>query len=449
MTTSCSASPWIRSRLMFIILAGTLSLITAACRTPDGLPLEGAPSMDDLARQYVVLVLATGAHDADFVDAYYGPEELRAEAKAGNWDLEALASRVSTLIERLGEAEEPVVPIERQRLRYLRAQSAAMLTRIRILQGQKLSFDQESLALYGAVSPHHPESHYQALIQSLDRELPGEGPLGERLESFRRDFVIPPDRLDTVFRTATEGCRERTLRHIELPADESFTIEYVTDKAWSGYNWYQGGFRSLIQVNTDLPIYIDRAVDLACHEGYPGHHAYNVLLEKNLVRDRGWVEFTVYALFSPQSLIAEGSANYGIEVAFPADERARFEREVLFPLAGLNPTTAERYYRIQGLTSQLSYAGNEAARMYLDGEMTAEQAADWQVRYALMSPERARQRIQFIDKYRTYVINYNLGKDLVRQHVEAMGGTADNSARRWEIFEEMLSTPTLPGDLRR
>ena len=98
---------------------------------------------------------------------------------------------------------------------------------------------------------------------------------------------------------------------------ESFTVEYVTNKPWSGYNWYQGKYRSVIQVNTDLPIYIDRAIDLACHEGYPGHHVYNALLEQHLVRERGWVEFSVYALFSPQSLIAEGTANYGIEVAFP------------------------------------------------------------------------------------------------------------------------------------
>ena len=94
-------------------------------------------------------------------------------------------------------------------------------------------------------------------------------------------------------------------------------VEYVTDKSWSGYNWYKGGFHSLIQVNTDLPIFIDRAIDLACHEGYPGHHVYNTLLEKHLVRDRGWIEFSVYPLFSPQSLIAEGTANFGIEVAFP------------------------------------------------------------------------------------------------------------------------------------
>src|SRR4029434_9662895 len=93
---------------------------------------------------------------------------------------------------------------------------------------------------------------------------------------------------------------------------------------------------SRLQVTTDVPIYIDRAIDLACHEGYPGHHVYNVLLEKQLVRDRGWIEYSVYPLFSPQSLIAEGTANYGIEVAFPREDRMEFERRDIYPSASLH-----------------------------------------------------------------------------------------------------------------
>jgi hypothetical protein len=118
------------------------------------------------------------------------------------------------------------------------------------------------------------------------------------------------------------------------PAGEAFTLEFVTGKSWSGYNYYQGNYRSLIQINTDLPVRLSRAVDLGCHEGYPGHHAYNVLLERDLSRGRGWTEFSVYPLYSPQSLIAEGSANYGIDLAFTPEERLAFERDVLIPLAG-------------------------------------------------------------------------------------------------------------------
>ena len=242
--------------------------------------------------------------------------------------------------------------------------------------GERFTFDEESRALYDAVAPTHGEDYFARTLSDLDARLPGTGPVPERHEAFKRQFVVAPDRLDRVFGAAIDACRARTRDHLALPAGERFTVEYVTGKSWSGYNWYQGGATSLIQVNTDLPIYIDRAIDLAAHEGYPGHHVYNALLEEHLVRGRGWIEFTVYALFSPQSLIAEGTANFGIDVAFPGPERVAFERDHLFPLAGLDPARAEDYYATLALTDRLAYAGNEAARQYLDGRISREAAVD-------------------------------------------------------------------------
>jgi hypothetical protein len=175
---------------------------------------------------------------------------------------------------------------------------------------------------------------------------------------------------------------------------------------------------------------------------------YNALIERELVNGRGWSEFLVYPLFSPRSLIAEGSANYGIEVAFPGEERMLFERDVLFPLAGLDPGRVEEYYEIQRLTAKLAYAGNEAARGYLDQTMTAEQAVAWLMNYSLSSRARAEQRLRFIEQYRSYVINYNLGLDLVRDYIEGAGGTADDPDVRWRLFTDLLSKPYLPSDLQ-
>jgi len=292
----------------------------------------------------------------------------------------------------------------------------------------------------------HTEAHFDSILARLDAALPGTGSLQQRYGAFRQRFVVPPERVDAVFSAAIAECRRRTMPHVTLPPDESFRVEYVTDKPWSGYNWYQGGSRSLIQVNTSLPISIDRAVDLACHEGYPGHHVYNALLERALVRERGWQEFSVYPLFSPQSLIAEGTANFGIDMAFPGDERLRFERDVLFPLAGLDPATAAEWARVRELNTGLSYAGNEAARRYLNGEIDAAAAAAWLERYALSTPEAAKQRVRFIDTYRSYVINYNLGQDMVRAHVERAGPSQD---ARWARMEAVISQPTTPADLAR
>ena len=406
--------------------------------------------MNDIAPAYVKLVLAVGQHDKDYIDAFYGPAEWKREAEASKRPLPEIASEASALIARLEAIPEPADEMLRLRRAYLTRQLRALSTRVAMLGGKLLSFDEESRQLYDAVAPVNTEEHFRQVRDELDRALPGRGgsaTLLERYEAFRKDFTIPRDRVDGVFREAIAECRDRTIRHIPLPPGESFTVEDVTGKSWSGYNWYQGTYKSLIQVNTDLPITIDRAIDLACHEGYPGHHVYNTLLEKNLVRDRGWIEYSVYPLFSPQSLIAEGSANFGIEMAFPGGERVEFERAKLYPLAGLDPARAEEFDHVRQIVDRLAYAGNEAARRYINGEIDAGGAARWLAEYALYPRDRAEQRMRFIDQYRSYVINYNLGKDLVRRFVESHGGTPDQPEKRWEVFEMLLSSPRLPSQL--
>jgi len=428
--------PWAGAAIVATMIVGAGIVAAQSPRSP----------LDAIAQEYVFAVLALGEHDPAYVDAFYGPPEWRTRVHASKRSLSSIRADAIELTTALNAIAPSTDPLVRLRQEYLRKQIAALQARAEMIGGRKMSFDEESAALYDAVAPSHPDSYFQATLDDLARRLPGDGPLIDRLEAFRQHFVIPKDRLADVFTLAIAECRRRTLAHVALPADESFTVEYVTNKSWSGYNWYQGQFRSLIQVNTDLPIYIDRAVDLACHEGYPGHHVYNVLLEQQLVRSRGWVEMTVYPLFSPQSLIAEGSANYGIDVAFPGDERVRFERERLFPAAALDASRASEYSEVQALVDRLSYAWNEAARRYLNGERDRAATARWLTRFALMSPPRAEQRTRFMDDYRSYVINYNLGKDLVRAYIESKAGA--DSAARWPAFVDLLSSPRLPSGLR-
>ncbi len=404
--------------------------------------------LNQIAESYVRLVLSVGLHDESYVDAYFGPSRIQDEVKSEKKSLYEIKLTAGSLIDQLRAmdvaSEEEIVQL---RAKYLIGQLTAMVARVELLEGKIMSFDEEAKALYDANPPVYSELHFKNILTELDKLLPGSGTINDRYLRFKEKFIIPKDKLDSVFKAAIDECRKKTKKYISLPEHESFTVEYVTGKSWSGYNWYKGDCYSLIQVNTDLPIYIDRAVDLAAHEGYPGHHVYNLLLDMNLFRKRKWVEFSVYALFSPQSLIAEGTANFGIEVAFPGTDRIRFEKEVLFPLTGLDPGKADIYYMVHELSLKLGYAGNEAARGYLDGKMNRDQAVQWLNTYALMSDERARQRISFFDTYRSYVINYNLGQDLVKRYIEARGGTSNNPGKRWEEFAMLISSPRLPSGL--
>ncbi|MCJ7554506.1 MAG: hypothetical protein MUO34_11550 [Ignavibacteriaceae bacterium] len=408
--------------------------------------------MNSIAESYVKLVLKIGQYDPDFVDAYFGPEEWKPKeeiAESESTVVEDLNNEVDRLLNELEQlAQYKADKLLTLRYRYLYKQLLAAKTRIMMLKGIQFPFNQETNALYDVEVPSYTNEYFQNIIDELDKILPGKGTVDDRLLKFKNDFVIPKEKINAVFQAAIEECRKRTLQQIKLPDNENFTVEYVTNKPWGAYNWYKGNSFSLIQVNVDLPVYIDRAIDLAAHEGYPGHHVYNALLENKLARKKDWVEFTVYALFSPQSLIAEGTANYGIEVAFPGNSRIEFEKEILFPLAGLNPDNTELYYKVLGLQNKLNYTSTEAARNYLDGKWMKDETVAWLQCYGLRSEENAERNITFFDKYRSYIINYSYGLDLVRSYIERNGGTADSPVKRWRLFEDLLSKPYTPASLQ-
>jgi hypothetical protein len=430
------------------LLALITALLLAACATVPAEP----DSIGAIAEDYVRLQLVIGEKEEGYVDAYYGPSEWRelARSQAPAVTLAQLRARVAALVARINEVEAAssyaAGSIEARRAPFLLTNLRAADTRLRMLEGERLSFAEEAQGLFGVTPEIRPLSDYDAVVARIDRLLPGTGPLNERVEAFQSRFTIPADRLEPVMRAAIAECRRRTAEHVDLPEGEQFTLEFVTGKSWSGYNWYQGNYRSLIQVNTDLPVRIGRAVDLGCHEGYPGHHVHNALIERHLARGRNWTEYMVYPLYSPQSLIAEGSSNYGYELAFPGDERLAFERAALYPLAGLSAEGAGRYIELQEAMQDLAGARFTIARDFLEGRIDRATAIALIQRYQLVSAQRAEQSLAFTEQYRSYVINYGLGRDMVAAYIEAQG---PDQATRWEAMERILSEPTLPSDLLR
>jgi hypothetical protein len=402
-------------------------------------------SLDEIAVDYVQMTLEIGEREPGYVDAYYGPKEWQDAAKAAPRSVADLAKEAASLTSRVTAiAPAGLEPLQRRRREFLLGQLRAATTRLRMIQGEKLSFAEEAQGLFGVRVQLKELSEFDPVLANIEKLVPGSGPLSERVDAFQNRFTIPKERLKPVFDTAIQECKRRTAQHIALPSGENFTLEFVTGKSWSGYNYYKGNLTSLIQINTDLPIRISRAVDLGCHEGYPGHHALNMLLEQRLSRGRGWVEFTVYPLYSPQSLIAEGTANYGVDLAFPGEERLRYETQALYPLAGLSTRDADKYLALLGATRALGGARFTIAREYLEGRMDRAAAVAATQKYLLVSKARAEQLTTFTEQYRSYVINYGLGQDMVQAYVEAAGTTPKV---RWAAMERLISEPTLPSDL--
>ncbi|RHW77562.1 hypothetical protein [Colwellia sp. RSH04] len=395
-------------------------------------------SINSIAIEYVKLSLAIGQHCPNYVDAYYGPKQWQDEVS--KHPLPQLSSQAIALIsdaESIGKLPDDNNQI---RLDYLKKHLYACKVYIDILMGNTLDFYSECEALYDAKPPKYDEPHFDKILTELDALVPGSGDLATRFVNYRQSFVIHKDKLNAVFDAAITEARNRTLQYISLPENENFNVELVQDQVWTAYNWFKGNSYSLIQLNTDINIYIERAIDLAAHEGYPGHHVFNALMEKHLVIERDWVEYSIYNLFGPTSLLAEGSANYGIEVAFPWEERIAFERDVLFPIAGIDPNESELYYKVLKLMSKLAYADNMVAQRYCDKKIADNQAIELLMKYTLCTKERATQRLSFYQQNRSYVITYNFGQDLVHEYLTSK--ISSGSAQElWHEFTALLARP--------
>lgn len=434
------------------LLAGCATSQTAGPRgTTDVAAIDvrrapaSAQALNDIAATYLKLTLEIGTHEAGYIDAYYGPPELKAAAEAAPRDKAALLAATRELTARLATiARRLSDPVDRRRAAFLRAQLRAAETRLMMMQGTRFAFADEAERLFGVRPQLKPLADYDRHLAAVEALVPGDGALAERVEAYLDRFTIPKDRLQKVFDVAIARCRGRSLAHIPMPDGESFRLEFVTGKSWSGYNYYQGAYHSLIQVNTDLPIRLSRALDLGCHEGYPGHHLLNMKLEEKLVKERGWTEFSVYPLYSPQSLIAEGTANYGIDLAFPEASKAETERDVLMPLAEIAVPADDRYWQLLKAIEALGGARLTIAQQYLDGVIDRPTAVAFTQKYLLVSQKRAEQSVSFTDQYRSYVINYGLGEAMVRAHVERGRPSRDEM---WRRMAKLVSEPTLPSDL--
>lgn len=390
-----------------------------------------AQTIDAAAREYVRLAVALGERDRDSIDYYVGQpgwiEGIREHP------LTFGQIRASAL-ELLSQLETAVLtrPDEPRRRDYLIVQLKAIVGRVDILMGKRTSFDAESAALFGVkVAAAVDRARVVAIRAELQRLLGGEGDLGERYARFSGGFVIPRNRIAAVMSVALAGCRRQTRAHLPLPPEEGVSVTYVEGAPWSGFSTYTGHYHSVIQVNLSFALGPEDVLNLACHEGYPGHHVFNSLRDW---KGHAWPEVAVQPTFSPQSLLSEGAASYALDLAFPTEERLEFERNVLFPAAGLDAARAAAYVQVESLIDQLRDTEAVVARDYLDQHLEfvrAEQALNDDAAMADAVPT-----LLYFNEFRSYVVTYTIGRKQVARCVEV---TSHDDT--WARYLALMETP--------
>jgi hypothetical protein len=387
-------------------------------------------TLDDLAQKYVALARDLGERDPDSLDFYAGSDPLP-KSGAGDSNLHDRAIALKAALTGISE--------ESSRKVMLLQQVDAIAFRAEQLQGKNRSFDDESRLYFGVVAtPDADAASRQATRAKIAVLVGGPANSAAAYAKYDAQFAVPADHVPAVMKAALAQCRAMTVSHMTLPASEHVDVEYVSHKPWSAFSRYMGGAHSVIQVNMDYPLTLDRILNLACHEGYPGHHVFNSMRDQTLAGLAHHDEFKVQPTFSPQSYVSEAAASYAPWL-IPDSERLHIERDILFPISGIKSTPElGRYIEVQKLIDQLHTAEPTIARDYLDGRLDFARASDAFEREMLM--QHGETALLYLNEFRTYMVAYTLGYDDVRAMIEA--GDPGESVR-WDRYVNLMMNPVV------
>jgi hypothetical protein len=404
------------------------------------------PAPDPIAREYLLLALRLDQHDPGLVDAYFGPADLKAAVDLEQRrPLTRLRADLVDLRSGLSALPEP------DRRAWLDAQLAALETRAAVLAGERFDYLDEVERLYGWRPARRPTAAYEAAAAALEESLPGRGPVQARLATLDTAVVIGPDVLPEIVDRLVAELRRLAEPRFGLPAGEQVRVGLVTDQPWSGYQWYDGGLRSRIDLNTDLPIRAPDLLDTLAHETYAGHHLEHAWKETELVEAARRLEHAVLLLLTPECLVSEGLADLGPTVLLDDDARTALVADTL-RRSGLDAAEsadlAALSVAVRPHRRRLAETRVDAAIGRWSGDWSAEAVIDHLVEVGRFPVERARKSAEFIEhaRWRTYVHVYHEGEAILRRWVDA-APEADRDARFRRLLREPLTPGVILGDV--
>jgi hypothetical protein len=388
--------PWMRA----LHVCGMIALAISCTGAP--------PSLDRIGEGYVRAALALAQHDPDLVEAWRGSESLMPGPRVPVADTLANVQQLQKGIHR--HADDVSNTVEKARIDYLDSQLRALAFAAGRLLGRSTSIDDQARDELAVAFSQPDVEVVKATLAEIDRLLPGGGPLIERVNAFRKRMTVPNDRKQAVMQIALEACRDAVAPVIDLPKDEAVAIRFHRNMPWDAFARYAGDHRTLIEVNDDGPIDMSRAVRLACHEGYAGHHVQHLLIDR-VFAERHWPELQLTPAFGRHLLFMEGAAEVGADLALPAARRAALYRDRLFPAASLDPRDIDTLVRIEELLPSLLPVVTEVARRYLDSTITQELAIERLANDALIGNPQA--TLAFIERRRARALVYGEGRRVI------------------------------------
>jgi len=399
-------------------------------------------SKDDqrFVEEYVRLALSINEYLPGYIDSYFGPSEWAQEAKqAGKLPLPDLTQRADQLATNISQANH----WDTQRKEFLACQINAMQMSLRLLAGENVPLAEEVQAIYDVQPTWRDEANFLEYQKWLDEMLPKGDSLKERLESWKNSLEIPVEKVKELLPFIVNSLRELAHRKFSLPEDESFVVEFISDQTWMAYNRYLGEYRSLIEINTDLPMWLDQFVITMAHEGYPGHHTELSIKDARLVRQRGYQEHVLTLINAPSCVISEGIARSALETLLTDQELEELYQEELLPRAGMTHLDAKKIVGIINAEKKINGLWGNAAFMLHDQKKSTEEIIAYLQKYEMSTDQEANRAIRFMSGPldRSYIFTYTVGHDLLQE----LFSIAD----RDKYFARLLEEPVTPSQIRQ
>ena len=393
----------------------------------------------DVPQEYVRLGLAFDRLERGFVDAWTGPDAVRAAVEQGPTpDPADLARRARELLTELPSAG---LPPEREE--FLRGQLTGLETSGRVMAGEPVAYLDQVDAYFQVRPTLGDPSTYEDAHRALDELLPGDAPLIERYTAYRDSASVPVDRLEQAVQEWSTLLRERARTAFPLPDEEVVDYEVVTDRPWAGFNYYLGGYRSTVAINADLPVGLGSLPTLVAHESYPGHHTERCRKQARL---SPLPELDLWLVNTPENLLAEGLADLGLR-GLGLDDWAGLATELYADLGIVYD--GERGVRIAGAAAALGGVRQDAAILLHDRGAPVEQAEEHLARWALLSPQRSRKAIAFLTDplWRAYISTYVEGERLLARWLDARPAEQPVGERFARLLDEQLTPARLQAEL--
>jgi hypothetical protein len=263
-----------------------------------------------------------------FVDAYIGPESLDPEKQSTNKTPEELVHGIEELMDQIKDnIDDPL------RVEHLIGECKSMIVTVDWISGKNISYADLVQGLFNIPLKRFSESVIDKRIGELDealREYPGDE-LRDRVSYFTEQGEISgadlkhlvENDLQSKAKEVGKMFQEKVFSLIGTTVtDNGVEYQTVTGAPWSGYNWYQKGFKSLNQFNIDVTFNKVSLQGVIYHE-YE-HHVSNLWREKYF-RETGNLELAVVPLHTGRCVISEGTADTAKEFLGVVEDNPNIE----------------------------------------------------------------------------------------------------------------------------